>query len=114
MQAVYEDPAYWMLEEGKLPVNVGVGDPKLFDAAARARMVRTFAHGLGTPAAFILPLRRDGEAWASETWDVRREHLFLSPGDLPAGSRLPLASLPHLEPGDYPYVLPSRSDGREG
>ena len=104
VQPAYEDPAYWMLEEGKLPVNVDVGDPKLFDAAARARMVRSFARGLGSPAAFILPLRRDGDAWVSETWDLRREHLFLLPGDLPAGSRLPLSSLPHLAPADYPYV----------
>ena len=43
----------------------------------------------------------------SETWDVRREHLFLLPGDLPAGSRLPLAALPHVEPADYPYVNPA-------
>ena len=35
---------------------------------------------------------------------MRREHLFLLPGDLPAGSRLPLAALPHVEPADYPFV----------
>ena len=107
VQPAYEDPAYFLLEEGKLPVNADVGDPKLFDAAARARIVRAFARGLGTPAAFILPLRRDGDAWLSETWDVRREHLFLLPGDLPAGSRLPLASLPHVAPSDYPYLHPA-------
>jgi uncharacterized protein (DUF2126 family)/transglutaminase-like putative cysteine protease len=107
VQPAYEDPAYFLLEEGKLPVNVDVADPKLFDAAARARIVRTFAQGLGAPAAFILPLRRDGGGWISETWDLRREHLFLLPGDLPAGSRLPLSSLPHLEPGDYPYATPA-------
>ncbi len=45
---------------------------KLFDAAARARIVRTFARGLGTPAAYVLPLRRDGAAWASEAWQTRR------------------------------------------
>jgi len=107
VQPAYEDPVYFLLEEGRLPVNVDVGDPKLFDAAARARIVRTFAKGLGSPAAFILPLRRDGDAWVSESWDVRREQLFLLPGDLPAGSRLPLSSLPHLEPADYPYVIPA-------
>ena len=107
VQPAYEDPVYFLLEEGRLPVNVDVGDPKLFDAAARARIVRTFAKGLGSPAAFILPLRRDGDAWVSESWDVRREQLFLLPGDLPAGSRLPLSALPHLEPADYPYVTPA-------
>ena len=107
VQPAYEDPVHFLLEEGRLPVNVDVGDPKLFDAAARARIVRAFARGLGSAAAFILPLRRVGDAWLSEPWDVRREQLFLLPGDLPAGSRLPLASLPHLDPDDYPYVNPA-------
>ena len=104
VQPAYEDPAHWLIEEGKLPVNVDVGDPKLFDAAERARMVRAFERGLGTPVACILPLRRDGAAWVSEAWELRRERLFLLPGDLPAGSRLQLASLPHVEPADYPIV----------
>src|SRR5436190_4651378 len=104
VQPAYEDPAHWLLEEGKLPVNVEVLDPKLFDAEARARMLRAFERGLGAPAAYVLPLRRDGDAWVSEAWELRREHLFLFPGDLPAGSRLPLASLPHVEPADYPIV----------
>ncbi len=92
VQAAYEDPVHWMLEEGKLPVNVDALDPKLFDAAARARMVRAFERGLGSPAGYVLPLRRLDDRWVSETWDVRREHLFLLPGDLPLGSRLPLGS----------------------
>jgi len=108
VQAAYEDPAHWMLEEGRLPVNVDALDPKLFDAAARARMVRAFERGLGTSAAYVLPLRRDGDTWMSEAWELRRERLFLLPGDLPVGSRLPLASLPRVEPADYPIV--SQSD----
>src|SRR3984893_2822486 len=96
-----------MLEEGKLPVNVDVGDPKLFDAAARARMMRVFERGLGVAAGYVLPLRRADDAWVSETWDVRREHLFLLPGDMPAGSRLPLGSLPRVEPGEYPFITPA-------
>jgi uncharacterized protein (DUF2126 family)/transglutaminase-like putative cysteine protease len=107
VQAAYEDPAHWLLEEAKLPVNVDVGDPKLFDAAERARIVRTFERGLGTPVAYVLPLRRDGGAWVSEAWELRREKLLLMPGDLPAGSRLPLSPLPHVEPADYPIVSAS-------
>jgi uncharacterized protein (DUF2126 family) len=107
VQAAYEDPAHWMLQEGKLPPNVDVADPKLFDAAARARMVRAFARGLGTPAGYVLPLRRHENAWASEAWETRREQLFLLPGDLPVGSRLPLSALPRVEPDDYPLILPS-------
>ena len=104
VQPAYEDPIHWMLEEGKLPANVDALDPKLFDPAARARMVQVFARGLGEPAGHVLPLRRQGEAWVSETWETRREKLFLLPGDLPLGSRLPLAALPRVEPADYPIV----------
>jgi len=104
VQAAYEDPVHWMLEEGKLPVNVDALDPKLFDPAARARMVRAFARGLGVPAGYALPLRRHDDAWMSEAWQTRREKLFLLPGDLPVGSRLPLAALPRVEPADYPLV----------
>jgi uncharacterized protein (DUF2126 family) len=106
VQAAYEDPAHWMLEEGKLPVNVDALDPKLFDPVARARMLRAFERGLGAPAGYVLPLRRDGEAWVSEAWETRRGKLFLFPGDLPVGSRLPLASLPRVAPEDYPIVTP--------
>ncbi|MEA2876777.1 MAG: hypothetical protein QOF14_1973 [Hyphomicrobiales bacterium] len=104
VQAAYEDPVHWMLEEGKLPVNVDALDPKLFDAAARARMMRVFERGLGSPAGYVLPLRRLNDHWVSETWDVRRERLFLLPGDLPVGSRLPLGALPRVEPADYPIA----------
>jgi len=104
VQAAFEDPVHWMLEEGKLPVNVDALDPKLFDAASRARMVRAFERGLGAPAGYVLPLRRLNDHWVSETWDVRRERLFLLPGDLPVGSRLPLAALPRVEPADYPIA----------
>jgi uncharacterized protein (DUF2126 family)/transglutaminase-like putative cysteine protease len=111
VQAAYEDPAHWMQAEDQLPPNVDVTDPKLFNAADRARMVRTFTRGLGTPAACVLPLRRVGDTWASEAWQTRRENLYLLPGDLPAGSRLPLAALPHVEPQDYPVI--SQADPSE-
>jgi len=104
VQPAYEDPVHWMFEEGKLPVNVDALDPKLFDAAARARFVRVFERGLGVPAGYVLPLRRLDGRWVSEIWDVRRDRIFLLPGDLPLGSRLPLAALPRVQPDDYPFV----------
>ncbi len=107
VQAAYEDPAHWMIEEGKLPANVDALDPKLFDATARARMMRVFERGLGEPAGYVLPLRRQDDAWISEAWETRRERLFLLPGDLPVGSRLALAALPRVEPQDYPIVAPT-------
>lgn len=110
VQAAYEEPAHWVLEESKLPVNIDPRDPKLFDAAARARMARTFLRGLSVPVGYVLPLRQRTGAtggWVSEAWDVRREHLLLLPGDLPLGSRLPLGALPQVDPSDYPYLVPT-------
>jgi uncharacterized protein (DUF2126 family) len=46
---------------------------------------------------YALPLRigKDGEArWVSGKWFLRRENLYLVPGDSPMGFRLPLDSLP--------------------
>jgi uncharacterized protein (DUF2126 family) len=42
----------------------------------------------------------------TERWALRRDKLFLTPGDSPAGFRLPLGSLPSLPALDYPQVLP--------
>ena len=98
VQPAYEDPVHWMLEEGRLPVNVDVRRPETVRSPRRApAWCATFERGLGTPAGFVLPLRRKGDAWVSEAWDLRREQLFLLPGDLPVGSRLPLAALPRVE-----------------
>ena len=60
------------------------------------------AHGLETPAAYLLPLkaRHAGghvgadSRWETSAWPLKREQLFLLAGDSAAGYRLPLASLP--------------------
>jgi uncharacterized protein (DUF2126 family) len=44
-------------------------------------------------------------AWLSESWPLRRRHLFLIPGDSPVGLRLPLDSLPYLPPSQQPIVV---------
>src|SRR5262249_30915555 len=47
---------------------------------------------------YALPLRRVRDAgqpyWQSGRWFLRREHLYLIPGDSPIGYRLPLDSVP--------------------
>lgn len=108
----YEDPAHWLQKEAALPINVDPSDSKLADAEERARMARVFDEGLDKPKGFVLPIQHAGEdaqgwmkGWMSECWQLRRRHLFLIPGDSPLGLRLPMSSLPHVPPEEYPYVV---------
>ncbi len=116
----FEDTAQFVLREQQLPGNVDPLDSKLEDAEERARLVRVFSRGLTTPTSYVLPIQacqaqasprsplpgRRRFRWKSERWATRRGGLFLIPGDSPAGFRLPLGALDHLQADDYPHVLP--------
>ena len=106
----YEDPAVWLVKEANLPGNVTPENPMLDNAEERARMVRTFSHGLTNPRGFVLPVQRwnakAGKGWISEKWPLRRGALFLTPGDSPVGFRLPLDSLPVVPKDKRPVVNP--------
>jgi uncharacterized protein (DUF2126 family) len=105
----FEDPAHWIVKEGQLPVNVDPLESKLDDKEERARIARVFERGLSTPTGFVLPVQRwqtrAGKGWMSEKWKMRRQRLFLTPGDSPIGLRLPLAGLPWLPPMAVPHVV---------
>jgi uncharacterized protein (DUF2126 family)/transglutaminase-like putative cysteine protease len=107
-QAAYEDPWTFIAKEQALPVNVDPLDSKLDSAEERARLARVFTRGLAEPVGFALPLSRRHEAsgpvWQSSPWPLRSERIFLVAGDSPIGYRLPLESLPWVEPSDYPHV----------
>ncbi|HEX6274726.1 MAG TPA: transglutaminase family protein, partial [Polyangiaceae bacterium] len=106
-QAGYEDAFHYMLRERKLPVNVDVLDSRVEDELERARIARVFERGLKHVVGHALPLRALGQGrWQSGPWFLRREHLFLIPGDSPMGYRLPIDSLPWVAESDYPYVIP--------
>ena len=64
---------------------------RLDDPQERARLARVFDRGLDQPVGYVLPLQRwqarDGRgAGRSGRWSLRRERLFLMPGDRPVGS----------------------------
>jgi uncharacterized protein (DUF2126 family)/transglutaminase-like putative cysteine protease len=93
----YEDVWYHMWRERQLPVNVDPLKNRLDEAEERLRLARVFEQGLNKVVGYALPLRigKDGEArWVSGKWFLRRENLYLIPGDSPMGLRLPLDSLP--------------------
>ena len=108
----YEDAAHFTLVEQKLPVGITPEENKLEDPAERERLVRVFDRGLTAPTSYVLPIQvwqtHDRvRRWGTERWALRRDKLFLVPGDSPAGFRLPLASLPVVTPAiQYPHIIP--------
>jgi uncharacterized protein (DUF2126 family) len=94
----YEDPWENLRAEGRLPVNLDPGDPRLDDAEERTRLRRLIERGLARAVGAVLPLERvsgpRGPEWQSGLWMLRARHVVLLPGDSPIGFRLPLESLP--------------------
>ena len=91
----YEDRFYYVWREGKLPANVDTDDCKIEWKEERERIRRVFDRGLDTLVGYALPLETSHVGrFQSGPWPVRREQLFLLPGDSPMGYRLPLESLP--------------------
>jgi uncharacterized protein (DUF2126 family)/transglutaminase-like putative cysteine protease len=105
----YEDIYYYLWRERTLPANVVVEDARLRDRLERARLARVFSHGLASPVGSVLPLRRvieDGaRRWQSGKWYFRGDTMFLLPGDSPIGLRLPLESLPWIDPETIEYEV---------
>jgi uncharacterized protein (DUF2126 family)/transglutaminase-like putative cysteine protease len=96
IRPAYEDPFYFAWQEGRVPVDV---DPLKLDLKApleRQKLAELLQQGLDEPVAFALPIQWDFAGpggWQSCRWGFRRRHLFLEPGNSPAGLRLPLSSL---------------------
>jgi uncharacterized protein (DUF2126 family)/transglutaminase-like putative cysteine protease len=110
--AAYEDTAHFLLAEQRLPVDVAAEDNALADPVERARLARVFELGLGRPIGYVLPLLLTKAPGApprfrTERWAFKRGRLFVLPGDLPIGLRLPLGSLPQISFPDYPDVVPT-------
>jgi transglutaminase-like putative cysteine protease len=94
----YEDPIYWAMEEGKLPVNIDPLKVNLKDSVERRTLARLLERGLNNPAGYVLPIKwnEKGKHWSSSAWQFKRNHCFLIPGNSAMGFRLPLKSLPEI------------------
>ncbi|MCX7421005.1 MAG: transglutaminase family protein, partial [Planctomycetia bacterium] len=93
----YEDAWYHLWREQSLPMNVDPLKSELENPEERKRLAKVFDQGLKKVVGYAMPIRRDSSAsglnWESDRWHLRREYLFLIPGDSPMGYRLPLDSL---------------------
>ena len=106
----YEDVWHYLMRERQLPVNVDPLKSRLDNPEERARLAQIFEKGLGKTVGFALPLRRLDSTWESGRWQLRRERMYLLPGDSPMGFRLPLDSLPWEPPAEkVNYIEPDPS-----
>lgn len=109
----YEDAMYYAWKENQLPANVRAGDSLSGDELERRALARVFEKGLDTPVGYVMPLQqpwwqaRPESRWATGHWPVRREQMFLLPGDSPMGLRLPLDSLSYVPAGQMPIAIDS-------
>ncbi len=105
----YEDVWHYLMAEQRLPLNIQPLHHDLDSPEARARLAALLVQGLGKEVGFVLPLKaveKRKDKWLSSSWPLKREQIFLLPGDSPMGYRLPLAELPWVAPEerevDYP------------
>ena len=100
----YEDQPYFLMREGRLPANVVAEASHAKDPQERERLRRVFSAGLDAVVGYVLPIRRIGangrRRWQSEAWEMREGKIFLVQGDTSMGVRLPLSSLPYVDPAE--------------
>ena len=102
----YEDALHHLRQEAELPANLDLARADLKDDLERRRLANLLSRGLDTPTGYVLPLGWNWQSgcWYSAPWPMRRERLYLSPGDSPVGLRLPLQSLPWVGEDEAEYV----------
>ncbi|WP_151702765.1 DUF2126 domain-containing protein [Nitrincola alkalilacustris] len=100
----YEDAYYYLWLERTQSVDLDIRQSDLKADEERARLAKLLERGLDEVAGYALPLARHirSKRWQSCAWPVRRDYLFLVPGDSPLGLRLPLSSLP-TQTADTPH-----------
>ncbi|GGA65007.1 hypothetical protein GCM10011490_14540 [Pseudoclavibacter endophyticus] len=104
--ALYDARAEAMLPRGERPRD-DLGPEDNFPERRAAVVTEIDRRDRGMPAAWVLPIfrmpddeERDepaGTGWGTARWRPRRRALFLTPGESPAGYRLPLTSIAWTE-----------------
>jgi uncharacterized protein (DUF2126 family) len=107
--SAFEDPWHFVVEESRLPIGVDPHRAGLRDPEARRQLARALDRGLDVAVGAVLPLApATSGGWVGGAWKLRRERLYLIPGDSPIGLRLPLDS---IEGGPPP---PLEEEAHEG
>jgi uncharacterized protein (DUF2126 family)/transglutaminase-like putative cysteine protease len=98
----YEDIFYFLWTEANMPLNVDPLKANLKDPAERRMLAQLLDRGLEKPAGYVLPLKWNipNNTWQSGKWQLKRDILFLIPGNSPIGLRLPLKSIPFTKETD--------------
>ena len=106
----YEDVMLQVQIEQRLPANLDPLKSDLKSPEQRRRLARLLEHDLGAAVGYVLPLKAKdfdpnialGTVWHTSAWPLKREHLYLVEGDSPMGLRLPLSTLPWVQPDEKP------------
>lgn len=90
----YEDVYYDLWKEGNIPASIDFENTDFRDPQ-EWKKIRSRLEQSAEPVGSLLPLTKspDGKGWIAGEWIIRRERLFLIPGDSPMGLRIPLDSI---------------------
>ncbi len=100
IKPAYEDPFYYLWQEGSVPTNIDPLKSKLKDSIERRTLAKMLNQDMDEPVGFALPILWDWkkQSWHSGPWEFRRGDMYLIPGNSPMGMRMPLESLPWEAP----------------
>jgi uncharacterized protein (DUF2126 family)/transglutaminase-like putative cysteine protease len=92
IRPTFEDSFYFLWQEGQMPIDI---DPTKEDGnlLVKNKLQEILNNGTSKPTGYVLPLNSYDGDWYTCSWEFRRQHLFLIPGNSPIGFRLPLDSL---------------------
>ncbi len=104
IRPLFEDPFYFIWQEGKVPVNIDPYEYDLKSPLERQKLAQLLNEGMDKPVGFSIPLEWEytEQRWMSCRWNFRRKDMFLIPGNSPAGLRLPLDSIEFTPAKDEP------------